>query len=329
MDSLTQAVLGAGIAGAIAPAGHRRKALLLGAALGTLPDLDVFIDYGGAVENFTMHRGFSHSIFVLLPFSLVLWWVLWKLWPPVREAPLRWLAVVSLALITHPLLDAHTAYGTQLLWPLDVPPTMWATLFIIDPLFTLPLLVATVLAAFIPNRSWSTPLLRGAVAMALVYLAWTWVAQAKVQHDAREMLAGMRLEDAPVFVTPTPFNSVLWRIVVQTRSGYLEGFGSVKPGAAPLGFKAYVSDKAALAAASDVWAVRRLRWFSQDFVGAEVKNGRLLLSDLRMGQEPYYVFTHVVAEQGNPHWQAIPTELVPFEYDRSMIFESLRRLWTH
>ena len=156
MDSLTQAVLGAGIAGAIAPAGHRRKALLLGAALGTLPDLDVFIDYGGAVENFTMHRGFSHSIFVLLPFSLVLWWVLWKLWPPVREAPLRWLAVVSLALITHPLLDAHTAYGTQLLWPLDVPPTMWATLFIIDPLFTLPLLVATVLAAFIPNRSWSS-----------------------------------------------------------------------------------------------------------------------------------------------------------------------------
>ena len=65
------------------------------------------------------------------------------------------------------------------------------------------------------------------------------------------------------------------------------------------------------------------------FVRAEVEDGRLLLSDLRMGQEPYYVFTHVVAEQGNPHWREIPSELLPFEYDRSLVFESLRRIWTH
>ena len=71
MDSITQAMLGASVAGACAPRGQRRKALLLGAGLGTLPDLDVFIDYGGAVENFTFHRGFSHSLFVLAPFSLV------------------------------------------------------------------------------------------------------------------------------------------------------------------------------------------------------------------------------------------------------------------
>ena len=329
MDSLTQAVLGAGIAGAVAPAGYRRKALLLGAALGTLPDLDVLIDYGGAVENFTMHRGFSHSLFVLLPFTLLLWLALGKFWSPVREAPLRWLAVVGLALITHPLLDAHTAYGTQLLWPLDVPPTMWATVFIIDPLFTLPLLVATVLASFRPNLAWSTPLLRGAVSVGLCYLAWTWVAQAKVHHEAREALAGMGLRDVPMFVTPTPFNSVLWRIVVQTGAGYLEGFGSVMPGAPAIAFRAYASDQAALAAASDIWAVDRLRWFSRDFVRAEVKDGELLLSDLRMGQEPFYVFTHVVAQKGNPHWQAMPTRLQPFEYDRSAVIESLRRIWTH
>src|SRR5210317_1878261 len=122
MDSVTQAVLGAAIGGAIAPAGQRRKALLAGAALGTLPDLDVLIDYGDAVENFTYHRGFSHSLFVLPPVALLLW-----------------LAFIGLALITHPMLDAHTAYGTQLLWPLDSPPVMWASLFIIDPLFTLPM----------------------------------------------------------------------------------------------------------------------------------------------------------------------------------------------
>ena len=40
-----------------------------------------------------------------------------------------------LALITH-LLDAFTVHGTQLWWPLPVRPTMWSTVFIIDPLYT-------------------------------------------------------------------------------------------------------------------------------------------------------------------------------------------------
>ncbi len=53
MDSLSQVVLGASVAGLVAPSGHRRRALLMGAALGTLPDLDVFVDYDDAVKNFT------------------------------------------------------------------------------------------------------------------------------------------------------------------------------------------------------------------------------------------------------------------------------------
>jgi inner membrane protein len=150
VDSITQAALGAAIGGALAPSGQRRKALLAGALLGTLPDLDVLIDYGDAVANFTYHRGFSHSLFVLPPVALLLWLALRRWWAPVRDAPGRWLAIVLLALVTHPLLDAHTAYGTQLFWPLDMQPTMWATLFIIDPLYTLPLLIGVALTAALP-----------------------------------------------------------------------------------------------------------------------------------------------------------------------------------
>ena len=73
MDSITQAALGACVTAACVPRGHRRKALLAGAMLGTLPDLDVFIDYGDAVRNFTFHRGFSHSVFVLPAVALAIW----------------------------------------------------------------------------------------------------------------------------------------------------------------------------------------------------------------------------------------------------------------
>lgn len=329
MDSVTQAALGAAIGGAIAPAGQRRKALLVGAALGTLPDLDVLIDYGDAVANFTYHRGFSHSLFVLPPFAVLLWLALKRWWAPVRGAPSRWLAIIGLALITHPLLDAHTAYGTQLLWPLTVPPTMWATLFIIDPLVTLPLLIGIIIVAVRPARPWSGRVIRACVLLSTLYLGWSWIAQSIVSHHAEEALAAGDLQGAPVFIVPTPFNTVLWRIVVQTEEGYLEGFDSLLVDEDQLDFTAYAFDRDLLQAAGNVWAVSRLRWFSRDFVKAAVANDRLIITDLRMGQEPIYVFSHVAAARGNPHWQAIPTELIPVSIDERALLDAWTRMWTH
>jgi len=326
VDSLTQAALGAAIGGAIAPAGQRRTALLAGAALGTLPDVDVFIDYGDAVANFTYHRGFSHSLFVLPPFALLLWLGLRRWWAPVRDAPMHWLAIIILALVTHPLLDAHTAYGTQLLWPLDTVPAMWATLFIIDPLYTLPLLTGVVIAAVRPGRATAV---RAGLLLSTLYLGWSWVAQATVARHVDEALAARGVQDAPVFIVPTPFNTLVWRVVVLTEAGYLEGFDSLPARKRSIEFSAYDSDRQALLDAHGVWAVSRLRWFARDFVKASVVDDRLLITDLRMGQEPIYVFTHVVAARGNPHWEPIPTELISPAIDERILKDAWKRMWTH
>jgi inner membrane protein len=154
------------------------------------------------------------------------------------------------------------------------------------------------------------------------------VAQATVRHHAERALAERGLDGAPMFITPTPFNTLLWRVVVQTGNGYLEGFDSLLLDEPDLGFKAYPSDWRALEDAGTVWAVQRLRWFSGDFVKTEVVNDTLLISDLRMGQEPFYVFTHLVAQRGNPHWKPLPTRLLPLQVERSEVFGSLRRIWT-
>ena len=325
MDSLSQAVLGASVAGACAPAGHRGKAMLLGAGLGTLPDLDVFIDFGGAVENYTYHRGFSHSLFVLAPLSALIWLLLRRWWAPVRDKPLRWLAAISLALLTHPLIDAHTAYGTQLFWPLTVPPTSWATLFIIDPMYTLPLLVGVLVAAI--NRKVSGTALRVGLVVSTIYVGWSWVAQATVSRNVEDALASMQLQGAPVFLTPTPFNTLLWRAVVITDHGYLEGFDSLMVDEGTMRFTAYASETDTIEGAGDIWAVSRLRWFAQDFVKAHIDNDRLVISDLRMGQEPTYVFSHVVAARGNPHWKEIPAELLPVSFGDRALAGVWDRIW--
>jgi len=322
---LSQIVLGASVAGVCAPSGHRGKAMLMGGALGTLPDLDVFIDFGGAVENFTYHRGFSHSLFVLAPFSVLLWAVLRRWWAPVRERPLRWLAAISLALLTHPLLDAHTAYGTQLFWPLDVQPTSWATLFIIDPLYTLPLLIGVVVASF-RRRAARTALQLGLIVSSL-YVGWSWTAQTIVARHVDEALVSIQIQDAEVFLTPTPFNTLLWRAVVIDDDRYLEGFDSLLVDEGTMRFASYPSGKDILEEAGDVWAVERLRWFARDFVRGRVDKDRLIVSDLRMGQEPVYVFSHVAAARGNPHWREVPTELLPVSFDDRALAATWSRIW--
>lgn len=299
--------------------------MLIGAGLGTLPDLDVFIDFGGAVENYTYHRGFSHSLFVLAPFSALLWLVLRHSWAPVRDEPLRWFAALSLALLTHPLIDAHTAYGTQLFWPLTVPPTSWATLFIIDPLYTMPLLVGVLVAAF--NNKVGGTALRVGLVVSTMYVGWSWVAQANVSRNVQDALAPLQLRDAPVFLTPTPFNTLLWRAVVLTDDGYLEGFDSLVIDEGTMQFSAHASEKNAIDDAGDIWAVNRLRWFARGFVKAHIDNDRLVISDLRMGQEPTYVFSHVVAARGNPHWNEIPAELLPVSFGDRAMMEVWDRIW--
>lgn len=81
MDSITQALLGATVHASLLGRWQGRKALLYGAVLGTLPDLDVVIDYGDAVADMTYHRGFSHSLLVLSLLAVALAWLARKCGP--------------------------------------------------------------------------------------------------------------------------------------------------------------------------------------------------------------------------------------------------------
>jgi inner membrane protein len=328
MDSLTQIALGSCVAAACVPPAQRRKGALLGAALGTLPDLDVFVDYGDPVANFTMHRGFSHSLMVLLLIGFVIWAILRQTWTPVREAPRRWLAAILLALFTHPLLDAHTAYGTQLFWPSDWTPASWATLFIIDPLYTLPLLAGMVAVLIRPaSRSAGRWLAAGLICSTL-YLGWSWTAKAIVTANARQSLESLGLAHADLFVTPTPLNTLLWRVVARTEGGHFEGVDSVVVDDGAIEFTFHPSDDAALARASEVPAVERLHWFAGGFVNAATDGDTLILSDLRMGQHPNYVFRHAVARRGNPHWHPIEPQRLSTTLRTRDLAAIWQRIWS-
>ena len=323
MDSVTQIVLGASCAAAIAPAKNRRAALLAGAALGTLPDLDslplLFLT-DNPLALMTEHRSFSHSLFVL-PFVGWLIWALCKRYGRrgrVREAPRRWFWAIEIALITHPLIDACTVYGTQLFWPLMPPPVMGASLFIIDPLYTIWLLLGCVVAMIAGARPLAQKALVAGLAVSTAYAGWAFIAKAQADRAAREELTRLGYADAPYFSVPTPLNTLLWRSVALTEDGYLEGFRSLVAEDGPTRFRSYRSNVEELDAVRGFPDVERQWWFAHGFVKAEVidsPDGKewLVLRDLRMGAEPSYAFNFALAERDDPEspWREMTPRMLP------------------
>jgi inner membrane protein len=331
MDSITHLFLGGAIAAAIAPAKHRRIALLAGAALNSLPDVDViplFLFTDDPVLRMTWHRAATHSLLVLPFVAWALWGLLKKYWAPVRQSPVRWFWLILIELLAHPLIDACTVYGTQLLWPLPVPPSMWSTLFIIDPMFTLPLFVACVWVAWLGARAPSRRVAIAGLGIALAYLLWSVGAKWQVERVVEPSLALAGLSDAPHFSVPMPFNTLLWRVVALTPEGFVEGEYSLVADRGPIRFRHYPSDAAALQEVGDHPAVKELLWFNHHFMKAEAVDGKLVLTDLRMGLEPDYSFRFAVAERDGLRWREIPPRQLRWPwYARKRLPDMWRRIW--
>ena len=332
MDSLTQILLGGAVAAVVAPARHRRAALLAGAALGTLPDLDslpIMLFSDDPVTLMTVHRSFSHSLFVLPLVGWLVWWLFLRFGRGrVAESPRRWFWAIQLALLTHPLLDAFTVYGTQLWWPLPVAPTMWSSVFIIDPGYTIWLLLAWIVAWFARERPLARHALVAGLALSSAYLGWSLVAKGMVEREAQRSLAAMGLGDAPYFSVPMPFTTLLWRVVAMTPEGFVEGERSLVADQGPMTFHAHASDVQALERARHVPAVGRLAWFNHGFMKARERDGRLELTDLRMGSEPDYTFVFAVAKRDGDGWSEMHPEQLRLPWEaRRRLDQMWRRIW--
>lgn len=274
----------------------RWKGALWGSVCATLPDLDVFIRHGDPIRDMTFHRGAAHS---LLWLTLAAPWVAWVISRIHRDVPFgRWWLLAWLAMIVHPLLDVMTIYGTQLLQPFTDYPFGIGSIFIIDPLFSVPVLMGAVVAF-----CWRSPrALRwnaAGMAVSAAYLAWTFVAQQHVTGIAREALREQHIDAQRVEVDPTALNTVLWRVLAMTPDGYVEGFYSLLDDTRHIQFRKHARGEALYEQLRSNWNVERVAWFTHGFFKMERKDGLVLITDLRLGMEPDYGFTFAVFEERN------------------------------
>ena len=229
MDPFSQALLGATVAYATCGRKLGIRAAAWGAVAGAFPDIDVlFSVFSDEFSRLQLHRGITHSLFFGPVVGVLAGWCYWR-WQRARgeEVPrARWMMVFVLALLSHPLLDTCTPFGTQLLAPFSDARFAWHAVPIIEPVYTLILLLGLIVAGFARSLGWMVSALT--LVLSCQYLAWGWFlnqqAIATVSAQLKKEGIEISAEAGQVHAFPTLFQMPRRRIVVMTDTEIRVGF---------------------------------------------------------------------------------------------------------
>ncbi|MCK4708917.1 MAG: metal-dependent hydrolase, partial [Gammaproteobacteria bacterium] len=217
MDVLSQAVLGASLSQSFAKNKSKQlSALIIGALAGMAADLDVLIRSSTDPLLFLeFHRQFTHSL-IFIPFgalfcAAILYWFFKK-----NLSFFHVYLFSFLGYATHGLLDACTSYGTQLFWPFSDLRVSWNIVSIVDPFFTIPILIGIGFAAYRCNRQFA----RAAFIYAIVFLSLGLVQKQRAE-DALYTLAQLRGHQTErVRVKPSFGNRHVWKLIYEYNGRY-------------------------------------------------------------------------------------------------------------
>ncbi|WP_157960494.1 metal-dependent hydrolase [Marinimicrobium alkaliphilum] len=212
MDLVTHGLLGAVTAQSASRPDEQRAAMGVGFFAALLADLDVFIRSStDPLLVLEYHRQFSHSL-IFIPVGALIASLI--AWPFVRRqlAPLRLYLFAFLAYASAGLLDACTSYGVHLFWPLVDNPVALSLIAVVDPVFSLILLSALMLAFFRRDKRWGI----GGLVLALGYLSLAGVQHYRALQITEQLAQERGVSAERLLVKPTMANLVLWRAMTDT-----------------------------------------------------------------------------------------------------------------
>jgi len=302
MDSLTQIVLGASVAEATLGKKIGNKAIVLGAIAGTIPDLDIVTRF--FVDDLTasvMHRGFSHSLIFPFVAAPILAWILKKIYYNYSDVSFNdWFKMFFLAIITHPLLDAQTTWGTQLFWPFE-----WRVavenIFIIDPIYTLPFLTFLILTAFQDKLSKKRRLLNSlGLIISSTYLLVTLSFKGVAHYNIAKGLEENNIEYKDINTRATYFNSILWSSQIELEDSYIFTYYSLFDKSKPIFTKKFPKNHNMLQPFIDEKKIQQLIILSNGHYLMTNENDELIFWNLKLGLKGFdenaspYIWSYVI-----------------------------------
>ena len=286
MDPLSQGTVGAAFAQSAANKNNIFKIGFIGFLAGLTPDLDVLIQSStDPILSLEYHRQFTHSLF-FIPFGSLI--VALLIFPLVkRSMSLKTVYFASLlGYATHGLLDACTSYGTQLFWPFSNERVTWNNISIVDPLFTIPVLILVVIAIRTKKKIFSF----FGIGWIIFYLSLGFVQYERALSAAIE-LANMRGHNAErLTLKPSFGNLILWKSIYQHKETfYVDAIRIAQSSTWCLGESIRAFDYQYHLPDLDEGSqqkndIERFRWFSQDYLGYD--KDKNILTDVRYSMIP-------------------------------------------
>lgn len=283
MDSVTQAALGAAIGQAtVGKKTNGWKAIAVGALIATIPDMDVLLYFfNSSVDMLRIHRGISHSIVFALfgATALTLLFRGFRWWRSVSV--LRLWSFHFLCLLTHMLLDYCTAYGTQLLLPFSDARLGLDTVNVVDPVYTVPLLVGTLGGMLIPT--WREKRFKTnsvGLAMSTLYLVITLGIKVHINTLLENDLQKEAINATKTMTMPVGMASIYWYGVARTDSSiYMKRYGLLQTNSQQL--TAFSINDNLLLEVDSNWAAT-MRWFAKGFYTVEKREDTIRVYNLQV-----------------------------------------------
>lgn len=292
------------------------------------------------VDSNAFHRTVSHSLVFFILASPLLGWLISRIHSSSGATRRDWTILAFLALFTHALLDCFTTWGTQLFWPLPQKVAL-QSIFVIDPLYTLPLLIFLILALVKPPHSPArTRLNYIGLGISSAYLLLSLVAKEKINNIVVNEVERQNIPYSRIETRPAPLNILLWGSTIETEEGYYTGYYSFLDENTQMDFIFYPKNHDVLRQLPENPQITKLKNMSEGWYvvregewKGEGEGVRVIFSDLRFGsnnaweQGGEFIFSYnilyikgeeVRITQNERQFQEEPGELMEKLFNRVM-----------
>lgn len=257
--------------------------------------------------------------------------ILWRSRGTDEATSREWSWLFWWSLVTHPLLDCHTNWGTQLLWPLPVK-VAFNNIFVVDPFYTVPFLICVAATMFHQRASRRRRWINGfGLTLSSSYMTLTLILKLIVHTGVARSLDQQAVPHLAISTLPTPFNAVLWTATVETNDAFLIGYRSLLDENTDFDFIRVPKNRQLLGRWAEHRNMQRLAHLTHGQYVVQSENDTLVLSDIRFGQTgspspetPFFMRYRLI-----PEGDDLRVEVVhPPALDKEKFNAAIAELWT-
>lgn len=198
----------------------------------------------------------------------------------------NWYWLFFWAILTHPLLDCFTTYGTQIFLPFSDKRVAFNVISVADPLYTVPFMIMVIIASILRRGTMSRTVVNWiGIGLSSAYMLFCVYHKFEFNKIFEESLAKENIEYKRYMSTPLILNNSLWQGVAEGDSTFYQGYYTFYQKDKQIRrFNEWPKQHHLMAGFENDETMKTLDWFSSGYYNfLRHPDGFIQMNDLRFG----------------------------------------------